>query len=172
MLSDMHGVMARISLRTLDTAVARVQAMNRQQKEQLVDEVFRQQPAMLNSFLVQRQLGVSIEKMEFLLEILLTCFQAMKESGLPWPTITEDDQDQQLQDYLASAGLDEKGHAFPPGPVTKQYLLAHPEKALLEFVCARITQWRACIVSEETDKYIMLAAINLVNCIAFVRIPG
>jgi hypothetical protein len=32
---------------TLAAAVARVQAMGRSQKEQLVDEIFRQQPAML-----------------------------------------------------------------------------------------------------------------------------
>jgi hypothetical protein len=36
-------------------------------KEQLVDELFQKQPSMLASFLVQKQMGVSFEKMEFLL---------------------------------------------------------------------------------------------------------
>jgi hypothetical protein len=34
------------------------------------------------SFPVQQQLGVSLAKMDFLLEILLICFQATKKSGL------------------------------------------------------------------------------------------
>ena len=63
--------------------------MSMRQKEQVADELFREQPNMLGSFLVQKQMGVSFEKMEFLLDILLICFQAMKESGLDWPLITD-----------------------------------------------------------------------------------
>lgn len=163
--------MARIPMPTLAAAVARVQAMDRAQKEQFVDEMFRQQPAMLASFLVQRQMGVCLEKMEFLLEILLVCLQAMRQSGLPWPTITEDDQDRQMQDFLAQAGPKAQGGGFEPAGVNQRYINAHPEKALLAFVLNRLAQWSAKVVPEETDKYVMLAAINLVNCIAFVEIP-
>jgi hypothetical protein len=156
---------------TLAAAVARVQAMGRSQKEQLVDEIFRQQPAMLGSFLVQRQMGVCLEKMEFLLEILLVCFQAMKQSALPWPTITEDDQDRQMQDFLARAGPTVQGAGFGPDGISQRYINAHPEKPLLAFVIERMAQWLTRIAPEETDKYVMLTAINLVNCIAFVEMP-
>jgi hypothetical protein len=85
----------RISLQALGDAIIKVRAMTRAQKEQLADDMFQVQPNMFGSFLVQNQLGVSPEKMEFLLEILFVCFQAMKESGLQWPLITEDEQDRQ-----------------------------------------------------------------------------
>ena len=49
--------------------------------------------SVLASFPVQQQLGVSPAKMDFLLEILLICSQAMKESGLIWPLITEGEQE-------------------------------------------------------------------------------
>lgn len=32
--------------------------------------------------------------------------------------------------------------------------------------------WLTRIVPEESDKYVMLAIWNLVNCIAFVALPG
>ena len=50
---------------TLVSAIKKVRAMDIGQKEQLADELFRQQPNMFGSVLVQQQMGVSLEKMEF-----------------------------------------------------------------------------------------------------------
>ena len=93
--------MSRISRNALAQAIATVRAMDMKQKEQLADELFRAQPHLLGSFLVQKQLGVSLEKMDFLIDLLLICFQAMKESGFTWPLITEDELDRQMQGSLA-----------------------------------------------------------------------
>ncbi|MBI3144155.1 MAG: hypothetical protein HYZ18_02585, partial [Pseudogulbenkiania sp.] len=79
--------MSRISPNTLAQAITKVRAMDRKQKEGLADEIFRAQPHLLGSVLVQQRLGVSLEKMEFLIDILFICFQAMKDSGLTWPLI-------------------------------------------------------------------------------------
>jgi hypothetical protein len=84
--------MSRITRYALARAVAKVRAMNETQKEQLADQLFRAQPHVVASLLVRKQLGVSLEKMDFLIEILLICFQAMNESGLTWPLIAEDEQ--------------------------------------------------------------------------------
>jgi hypothetical protein len=62
----------------------------------LTDEVFAKQPNLLASCLVQPRLGAAMESVDFLLHILLVCFQAMKESGGDWPLITEAEQDRQL----------------------------------------------------------------------------
>jgi len=35
-----------------------------------------------------------------------------------------------------------------------------------------MNNWLQRIVAEETDKYVMLTAANLVNCIAFVPMPA
>jgi hypothetical protein len=72
--------MARISRAAVCRAIEKTRALDRTQKEALADELFRDQPHMFGSFLVQHQLGVSPEKMEFLLELLFVCFQAMKEN--------------------------------------------------------------------------------------------
>ncbi len=67
--------MSRISRHTMVQAITKVQEMDVKQKELLADEVFHAQPNLLGSFLVQTRLGVSLEKMEFLLDSLLVSFQ-------------------------------------------------------------------------------------------------
>ena len=95
--------MSRLSTESVEKAVDAVQAMDRAQKERLADEIFRMQPNMLGSILVLPRLGVPMEKVEFAVGVLLVCFQAMKESGLAWPVITEDEQERQLARFGATS---------------------------------------------------------------------
>jgi hypothetical protein len=64
----------RISLEAIARAIRAVEAMNLRQKEALTDEIFLAQPHMLGSVLVLPKLGVSMEKTEFAIELLLLCF--------------------------------------------------------------------------------------------------
>lgn len=96
----------------------------------------------------------------------------MKESGLQWPLITEDEQDRQLTRYVAAVKF---GEDLPPADrdrAMNQYIKKHPEQDLLAFVTTETANWLTRIIPEETDKYVMLAAANLVNCIAFVPLPA
>jgi hypothetical protein len=161
-------MMSRISRQALGNAIAKVRAMNRQQKEQLADELFLAQPNMFGSFLAQQKMGVSLEKMEFLLEILFICFQAMKESALTWPLITEDEQERQLARYVATVKFGEGLDADLQDHAMKQYIEGHPEQDLLAYVFTETANWLKRIAPQDTDKYVMLAAANFVNCIAFV----
>jgi hypothetical protein len=163
--------MSRIARSTLCTAIEKVRAMSRDQKERLADELFAAQPHMLASFLVQKQMGVSLEKMEFLLEIVFICFMAMKESGLAWPLITEDEQDRQMERFIATMKFGDDLQGRLRDRAMQQYIESHPEKELLAFVFGEMNKWLQRIVAENADKYVMLTAINLVNCIAFVPMP-
>ena len=158
-------------MQALVSAIKKIRAMDMGQKEKLADELFRQQPNMFGSFLVQQQMGVSVEKMEFLLEILFICFQCMKESGLIWPLITEDEQDKQLARYVATVKFGEDLSPTLQDRAMKQYIESHPEQQLVAFVTVEIKDWLNRIIPEDTDRYVMLAAVNLVNCIAFVPMP-
>jgi hypothetical protein len=146
--------------------------MDVKQKEQLADELFHTQPNLFGSFLVQARLGVSLKKMEFLLDLLYVCFQAMKESGLPWPLITEDDLDLQAKRFSAIATFGDDLSENLRNRSMQQYIEAHPEKELLAYVQVETANWLNRIVPEESDKYVMLAAWNLVNCIAFVSMKA
>lgn len=164
--------MSRISRNAMVQAIPKVRAMDVKQKEQLADELFRAQPHLFGSFLVQKQLCVSLGKMEFLLDILFVCFQAMNESGLAWPLITEDDLDRQMQRFVGVVKFgDDLGDSLRQRSML-QYVEDHPEKELLAYVLVETTNWLKRIVAEDSDKYIMLAAWNIVNCIAFVPLKA
>jgi hypothetical protein len=164
--------MPRISLPALGSAIQKVRAMNMQDKERLADELFLKQPNMLGSVLALSQMGVSFEKVGFALDILFTCFQAMKESGLNWPIITEEDQDKQLGRYVAIVKFSEDLGASFEQISMKQYIASHPEQLLLAFVTGELKDWLEHSTFEKNDGYVMLNVTNLVNCIAFVTMPA
>jgi len=63
--------MSPISCQILTKAVSTVQAMDLKTKEQLADKIFRTQPNMLASVVVLDRFGVSMEKINSPLNILL-----------------------------------------------------------------------------------------------------
>ena len=164
--------MSRISPNALVSAVVRVRAMDLTQKEQLADELFHAQPHVFASILVQQQLGVSLAKMDFLLDILLVCFQAMKESSLIWPLITEDEQERQMGRLAATVHFGDDLSRILRDQALQQYIEMHPEVDLLAFVQVETANWLQRVVPEESDKFVVMAALNFVNCIAFVPLPA
>ena len=163
--------MSRISQNALVSAIKALQTMDMQQKALLADEIFREQPNLLGSVLVLPRLGVSMQKTEFALDILFVCFKAMKASCLVWPIISEDDLDRQSRRFTAiiqfAGDLNERLREDS----IQQYIASHSEKELLAYVQSQCANWSASIVPEETDKYVTLAAWNMVNCLAFVVLP-
>jgi len=162
----------KISLKHVGLAVVKMEKMSLAQKEQLAEEIVRDQQALFASFLVQKQFGVSYEKMEFLLNILFVCFLAMKESGLQWPEITDDDVEACMDRYVESVkfGIDldpEQTHEL-----IIQFIAAHPEQALLAYVQVETANWLKRVTPEDSDRYVMLAAVNMVNCIGYTQSAG
>lgn len=170
------GTRNRISIEHIAAAIKKVHAMDLTQRESLADEIFIKQPNLLASCLVQPRLGVDMQSVEVLLNILLVCYQAMKESGLDWPVISEDEQDRQLQCMVGAVRFSED-IADPKLAETarNQYLANHPEQPLLAFVLGESNNWlrdRACRQAEsESDELVMMASISLVNCIAYADVP-
>ena len=164
--------MSRISTPALARAIKSIRAMDVRQKEALADELFRAQPNMFSSILVLQHMGASLEKLDFALNLMFVCFQSMKEAGLTWPLITEAEQDKQMARYVAAVRF---GEDLPPtqsARAMQQYLNAHPERPLLAYVTTELTAWLGSATPDESDKYVMLGCINLVNCIAFTPAPG
>lgn len=162
--------MSRISRDALVRAIACVVAMNTPQQEDLADEIFKAQPNMFGSILTLRKLGVPADRMEFPVKMLLVCFQAMKESGIVWPKISEQDLSRQLKRWLSSVQMGDKLNPKLRMYSTQVYIDAHPEKDLMAYVTTNLAQWLKNLPEQESDRYVMMAVQNLVNCIAFVDI--
>jgi hypothetical protein len=162
--------MSRITVDYLAAAILKVRSMSLQEKEALAEEIHRCQPHMLASCLVQSRLGVAPAAVEFLLHILLVCYQSMKESGLQWPVITEDEQERQMQCWIGAVQFSEHAMGSAADGARDQYASQHSEQPLLAFVVSETNQWLREIsqrhAEAESDKFVMMASMNLVNCIA------
>jgi hypothetical protein len=142
-----------------------VNAMSHDQKVRLTDEIYEQQPNMLASLLVLPRMGVSMAQLEVPLHILLVTFQAMKRSGRTWPMISEAMQETRLQRARArfNDGLPDQLAT----KAVKQFCDEHPERYLLAFVYGYLGDHNLLSVRTEAEKFLLLAALNLVDCVAF-----
>ena len=162
--------MSRISVDHLAAAIRKVRSMSLKEKEALAEEIHQRQPHLLASCLVQSRLGVEPAAVEFLLNILLVCYQSMKESGLQWPVITEDEQERQMQRWIGAVQFSEQAMGSAADGAREQYASQHPEQPLLAFVVSETNQWLREIsernAEAQSDKFVVMASMNLVNCIA------
>ena len=158
----------KISIAQVGQAVATLEAMDLTDKGRLADELAREQPALFASFLAQRKFGVSYEKMEFLLNILFVCYLSMKETGLNWPAITADEVDACMERYVKTVKFGMDVDAQLRHELVLQFVAKHPEQALLAYVQVETANWSRRVSPEDSDRYVMLAAANMVNCIGYI----
>jgi hypothetical protein len=165
--------MSRIATPVLARSIQQVRAMTLAQKELLLDDMFRSQPTLLSACIVQHRMGIPFEKMEFLMEMILICFQTMQESGLTWPLIDENQWERQLGLLVANVKFTEGLSNDLHRQSLQQYIDDHPEKILFAFVMSELLPWLdQCGLAEDHERYVMLAAITAVNCIANVPMPS
>ena len=148
-----------------DVAVRR---MSHDQKVRLADEIYAQQPNMLAAFLALPDLGAKMAQVEVALHILFVAFQAMKLSGHQWPLVTEDIQDRCLQRLTARARFNEGLPEELANKLVEQFHTEHAERYLLAFVYSWLDEHDLMAVRTEAEKYLMMAALNLVECVALV----
>ena len=145
-----------------------VRRMSQAQKVALADEIFLQQPNMLASILVLQRMGVGLVELEVPLHILLVTFQAMKLSGRAWPIVTEDIQEGCMQRLTARARFNQGLHADLANKAIQQFCDEHPERYLLAFVYGYLGDHDLLSVRTDAEKFLLLAALNLAECVAFV----
>jgi|HubBroStandDraft_4_1064222.scaffolds.fasta_scaffold257757_2 hypothetical protein len=164
----------RISVEHVAAAVRRLKTLTLAQKTSLIDEIHIKQPNMLASCVVQAKFGAEEQTVEFLLNILLTCYLAMAESGYEWPLITDVEQEHQLEHMVGSVRFSEElADPAASDAARAQYIGNHPEPALLALVIHECNAWLLDLArrraEKESDKFVLMAAVNLVNCIAHAR---
>lgn len=155
-----------ISPPVLTQAAIAVDSMSHDERVQLADEIYLKQPNLLASVVVQHEMGASLPHVEGLLTILLVAYQAMKLSGHRWPMISEDTQDVCLQRLTGKAKFIE---GLDPGSLQRavgQQIEQHSEPYLLAFVFGQLKEHDLLGIRTDIEKYLVLGALNLVECIA------
>ena len=158
--------MASISSRNLVDAVLHVERMTFQDRERLAEEVHTQQPNLFFSVLALQRYGATLLQIEVVLNLLLVFHEAMKISGSNWPVISEEVQERCLTRISGRVRFIE---ALTPEQQTQAVSDAvgdHSEKQLLAYVFGKFKENGLLDIRTEAEKMLMLAALNLVECIA------
>ena len=157
---------ALISSRNLVDAVLRVERMSFTECERLADEVHARQPNLFYSVLVLQRYGATLVQIEVVLNLLLVFFEAMKISGSIWPVISEDVQERCLKRISGRVRFIEGLSPQLQTQATVDAVSDHPEPQLLAYVFGKFKESDLLGVQTEAEKMLMLAALNLVECIA------
>ena len=158
-----------VSAAHLTTAIKAAAAMDIKEKEQVCDTLYAEQPNLLASVLTLPSLGVSMETVDVLLNILIVLHLAVEKSGQVLAVVSEQEQERQMQHFAATVrfadDLDEQSFVQS----IQQTTAYKKEKFLFAYVID--TMQRAGFVHDpaESAKYPMMAGINLVNCIATAK---
>ena len=164
--------MMRIAQAHVAEAMRAVERMDTQQQVRLGDEIFAHQPNLLGSIVVLRRMGASDTQIGIALHVLFVAWLAMKASGHRWPVISEDDQDLCLQRLTARVRFAE---GLPPElrqQAAAQHISEHAEPQLLAFAYGHLRERGVLGARGEAEKYVLLAALTLVECIASSALPA
>lgn len=159
-----------ISITAVAQAMQAVDRMDLRAREALVDEIYACQPTLLGSVLVLPRLGASLEQVEIILNILLVVHQAMRLSGRAWPVVSEDLQERCLNRLVAKMIFLDDLAAPQQEQALQQQVQSHGEPYLLAFVFGRLKDHDLLDVRTDAIKFMVLAAVNLADCVAAARL--
>jgi len=157
---------ASISSRNLVDAVRRVERMSFDARDRLANEVHAQQPNLLYSVLVLQRYGATLVQIEVVLNLLLVFHEAMGISGGNWPVVSEDVQERCLMRVSGRVRFIEGLSPQLQAQATADAVGDHPEQQLLAYVFGKFKESDLLGIKTEAEKMLMLAALNLVECIA------
>lgn len=158
----------RITQAALAHAIRAVEVMYHEQKVGLADEIFHYQPNLLASILVLPNMGVNMSDVEIALHVLLVAFEAMKRSGHTWPVVSEQVQEMCLQRLTGHMRFNEGLPIKTANELVRKFCAEHREEQLLAFAYGHLGEHKLLGVQAEAHKPLVLAILNLVECIAYV----
>jgi hypothetical protein len=158
--------MTSISSQLLVDAVLSVERMSFKERERLADEIHARQPNLFFSVLVLHRCGATIEQMEVVLNLLFVFYEAIKMSGRVWPVISEDVQERCLKRVSARIRANVRRTPQQQAHATSTAIADHPEQQLLAYTFGNFKEHGLLGIGTETEKMLMLTALNMVECIA------
>lgn len=155
-----------IGIPQLGDAFIRFESMTLAERERVADEVHAQQPNLLYSVLLLPRYGVTLQQVEVVLNVLLVFFVAIRDGRAAWLPVSDDLQERCLARVCARARFLEGLTPAQQTQATTEALADHPQKVLLAYVFGKLGEHDLLGVKTEPEKMLLLAALNLVECIA------
>ncbi len=115
------------------------------------------------------KLGVSMRTIKVVLNMLIVLHLAVENSDQVLATVSEADQERELERFTAVVQFTEGLADDSVGRSIKQTIAYKRQKCLLAYVLDTLRLTGLGDIRDEAGKYLVLVAINLVNCIATAK---
>jgi len=161
--------MVKIQKSALVEAIKKSNEMSLTELEQVVDEIYIEQPHLLASVLVQSQLGNKFEDVDVLLKILIVTFLALKYSNIKLEMITEKLQEKELAKYVGHIKFFEGLSQNNATEAINDFFNNKSEKLLFSFVIDAMIGAGFIKRKNESTQYLMMSGINVVNCVCAAK---
>ena len=158
--------MTKITEVALKCAIQQVAHMDQNAKEAVCDEIFSEQPNLLASVLALTKWDISPLYVEVALEALMVTHVALRDSGERLRMITEAEQERELRRLTASVRFTEGLASGLADESIKQYIGFREEPWLFAYIVALLRDNGVLESANENSKYVVLAALNVVGCVA------
>ena len=161
-------VTAVLGMEHIGEAFMKLRDMNFGEREQLADDIHAAQPNLFYSVLVLNRYGASFVQLEVVLNILFVFCLAMKATGRNWQLITEAIQERCLTRLTGRIRFIEGLTLEQQDQAVKSALADHSEPWMLAFAFGELREHGLLGITTDAEKYLVLAALNLVECVAEV----
>lgn len=158
--------MSLISATVLADAIKMHLGMSFGEKENVCDAIFKEQPALLASVLVLPRMGVAAKYVDAILNALLVIHLALTGSDSRLKMITEYDQEQELKRFVETVKFSDGLDQHLMNESIKQYIGYRKEPLLMAYIISVLESTGIHADTEESTKYALMVAFNLIGCIA------
>ncbi len=162
--------MAKILEAHLVQVIDKVKELDLKQKELICDEIYKEQPNLLASVLVQKQMGNTLEEVDILLNILIVLHLTIKKSGKRIAKITEQEQEEQYKILVSTIKFSEGLETNLIYDSLNQYILNLKQPVLLAYAIDCMNEAHFFTKKRECSKYLIMVGVNLANCIMNAKI--
>ncbi len=136
------------------------------QKELVCVRIYIEQPHLLASVVVLPRLEVPMEAVDVVLNILIVLMLAVETSGQRLNVVSEDDQEREMARLVSAIGFSEGLDDASMKQSLEQMTAFRHEPVLLAYVIDTLRRAGLAVIRSKAEKYPVLAAVNLVNCVA------
>lgn len=148
------------------SAIEKANKMDIAEQAKFMDMVHLEQPNLLGSVLVLRSFGLDMNDIGLVLHILMVLLLTLEEVGIKIEQISEKQQEKEFEILSHSVNFADGMSEELQVRSIEQYANNHKEPILFGYVLSVLRHGDIVARTDEKSKYIMMSALNLVNCIS------
>ncbi|WP_313915079.1 hypothetical protein [Tahibacter sp.] len=164
--------MPHVTKANLVGAIRQIERMTVQDKLEMADAIFIEQPNLLASVLCMARAEYPPEHVDVLLDLLMITIRAVSDAGIRLEVISEEAQDRELRRLVAMINFSQEARAGLLNESLLQFPAFEKEPWLASYVLSSLQESGILFADHALSKNPIMVALNMVACIATAKERG